>query len=326
MPTIGEPAHRPEPGGAHVRDRVRGCLLTAACGDALGAPFEGAVTVDPDALTAWQHDRAPLRYTDDTALMRTLADHLVRAARDGEVALHQDRLAREFARTWAAEPHRGYGHGAVGLLHAVHNGAAWSDVARAAFGGTGSFGNGGAMRVAPVGLLPLPVRRLAELARHSAEVTHAHPLALDGAAVQAVAVAYAHRSTFGRPLDPVHLLDTVTPHATTPEFHARLTRLRDLVRGGYTPGDVARRIGNDVSSVAAVPAALAAFLHSPDDPVAALRFAVLVGGDTDTIAAMTGAVAGARNGATPLPGAWLDRLEHRALLDGLAHSLARLHG
>ena len=97
-------------------------------------------------------------------------------------------MARRFAA--AFDPRRGYGPGAKRALRAIKRGAAWDEVGTKLFKGGGSFGNGAAMRVAPVGLFfyddPARLREAAEL---SASITHAHPLAREGAALQAFAVS-----------------------------------------------------------------------------------------------------------------------------------------
>ena len=80
-------------------------------------------------------------------------------------------------------------------------------------------------------------------------------------------------------------------------------------------------VGNAVAAVEAVPAALAAFLAHPDRPADAIRFAILPGGDTDIIAAMTGALA-APCGASALPPPWLQRLEFAGPLVAAADRLA----
>jgi poly(ADP-ribose) glycohydrolase ARH3 len=100
------------------------------------------------------------------------------------------------------------------VLASIHRGAPWAHAAAGLFGGQGSFGNGAAMRVAPLGLVPgLGLPAVAARARRSAAITHAHPQAQDGAAVQAVAVALASRSTPGRPLDPAEFAAGVAAHA-----------------------------------------------------------------------------------------------------------------
>jgi poly(ADP-ribose) glycohydrolase ARH3 len=309
-------------GAATWRQRVRGCLLLSACGDALGAPFEGAAVVTPAAVDMWFETRyGVLRWTDDTALTLVLAEHVARTGGTVEQAA----LAGELARAWARHPVRGYGRGAATVLASIHRGAPWAHAAAGLFGGQGSFGNGAAMRVAPLGLVPgLGLSAVAARARRSAAITHAHPQAQDGAAVQAVAVALASRSTPGRPLDPAEFAAGVAAHAYTRQFRQVLQRIAPLLGKDPDPARVAAEIGNDVTAIGSVPAAVAAFLRTPDSPTAAVRFAINLGGDADTIAAMTGALCGARLGERHVPAPWVRRLEHAELIDGIAGSLADL--
>jgi poly(ADP-ribose) glycohydrolase ARH3 len=301
--------------------RVQGCLLLAACGDALGAPFEGSAPVDPAEVDAWMHDPTRLRWTDDTAMMRVLAAHLVRRAG----VVDRDELAVEFAREWSRDPDRGYGPGAAQVLGAVGGGEPWAHAASRIFAGQGSFGNGAAMRVAPVGLLPgLGLSAVAGRADRSAVVTHTHRFGRDGAVVQAVAVAVAARWPGSDPVSADRFLSRVAVHARTPQFRQMLAQVATLVSARATPVEVADQVGNDTAALGSVPAALAAFLSYPDQPRAALRFAICTGGDTDTIAAMTGALCGTRGGAGVLPALWTRRLEDATHMTRLATTLARL--
>jgi len=127
---------------------ARGALLGAACGDAMGAPFEGSRAVSRILVENWMTSARAMRYTDDTALTLVLARHLITSGG----MIEEDRLARDFAEEWQSEPDRGYGAGPPRIFRAVLSGENWGSVARSAFQGTGSWGNGGAMRVAPVAL------------------------------------------------------------------------------------------------------------------------------------------------------------------------------
>jgi poly(ADP-ribose) glycohydrolase ARH3 len=302
-------------------ERATGSLLGTACGDALGAPFEGFPTVVPEAIDRWCGDGRPLVWTDDTALALTLAEHLV--AHDRTV--DQDVLAADFARTWAGEPHRGYGVGAVSVFRQIELGVAWQVAAGELFGGHGSFGNGGAMRVAPVAFpagAAAPLADVAELARRSAAVTHTHPLAQDGACAQALAVALAARSEPAVTLDVDEFVATIASHVESSELGDRLRTVAGLCRDRAAPEEIATAVGHGITALEAVPAALAAFLRHPEEPAEAITFAVRIGGDTDTIAAMAGAIAGARCGEQGLPPAWSRRLEAAAYIEQLATRLA----
>ncbi len=299
------------------RTRVRGALLGLACGDALGAPFEGERSVNAADAAAWAAAAAPLRVTDDTVLTLVLAEHL--ADRGGQV--HQDELVLAFARAWSADPGRGYGGAVQGLFARVIEGTPWREASGSQFGGAGSLGNGAAMRVAPAGVAATDLNRVADLARRSAAVTHAHPLGQDGAAVQACAVTLAAASTPGTTVNRAAWCRRLAAAAGGPAYATALNRV-----AGFTPDtvpkDVAATVGNGVEAVQAVPAALAAFFAQPDQPRDAIQFAIQLGGDTDTIAAMTGALAGARCGSSALPPPWLQRLEFAERLVSAAERLA----
>lgn len=89
-----------------------------------------------------------------------------------------------------------------------------------------------------------------------------------------------------------------------------------------SPSYAASRMGNDAAAINSVPMAIQAFLHYPDHPAEAIRYAIRAGGDTDTIASMTGVLAGARTGASGLPAAWLARLEAVDEMSDLADEIA----
>ena len=113
----------------------------------------------------------PWRVTDDTimamGIVQVLAQHQ---------AIDQQALAAAFAANYRADPYRGYGGMAHRILQEISLGADWRAASAAAFNGMGSFGNGAAMRAAPVGgYFSDDFKRAAAEARLSAEVTHAHP-------------------------------------------------------------------------------------------------------------------------------------------------------
>jgi poly(ADP-ribose) glycohydrolase ARH3 len=132
-------------------DRFAGCLLGLAVGDAFAAPFEGV----PDWFILAEHGlpeqfmrvplNDPMRYTDDTEMMIGVAETLAELGH-----IDADHLIGRFAANYT--PDRGYGSGARKVLNAAKAGEDWDHIAETNFPG-GSLGNGGAMRVAPVGLL-----------------------------------------------------------------------------------------------------------------------------------------------------------------------------
>jgi poly(ADP-ribose) glycohydrolase ARH3 len=292
-------------GAGRTRDRYRGALLGTAVGDGLGAPFEGHRSrVSAHQITSVELDHRPLRHTDDTTMTIALAESLLYV--DG---LDQDHLALTFTRHWEREPDRGYGAGTTSLLARISAGTRWKDATEAQFDGQGSFGNGAAMRIAPVALWAAgdPVLA-AHLARRSAAVTHTHPLAVDGAAVQAVAVttALAHSPT--APIDPVAFLNRLRDVAGEETLAQRLDVVGALIDEDDVADDKAR-LGTGIEAHEAVPTAIYCFLCHPDSFRDTIRLAISLGGDTDTIAAMAGAIAGARLGERAIPASWVDRTE-----------------
>jgi poly(ADP-ribose) glycohydrolase ARH3 len=295
-------------------DRWRGALLGTALGDGIGAPFEGHRHVEVDEVERWLAAADELIWTDDTAMTIALARSLL--ARGGTV--DEQHLGDGFAASFHAEPWRGYGSGPPRIFAAAARGTPYVDAAAALFDGRGSFGNGAAMRATPAAIVGgNDLTRVADLARAQARVTHAHPLGTDGAALLALGVAAL--ATFAGP--PAAAIELTLPHLETDELRRAAATAVELGPTA-TPRTIAGRLGNGIAALEAVPAALAAFLASPDDPRAVYVRAVATGGDTDTIAAMAGALVGANVGARGLPADLLSRLEGRAEIGELADRLA----
>jgi poly(ADP-ribose) glycohydrolase ARH3 len=293
-------------------DRARGALLGTFVGDALGMPFEGAAPAAiPERLTMVDARLGRGTYTDDTEMAIALAESVLEHG-----GIDASSLGRAFVD--AHDPRRGYGAGTTRVLRLVRSGLHPHDAAGSLFGGEGSQGNGAAMRIAPVAVRYADDgAALAEAARESALVTHAHALAIDAAVVQAAAIAAALR---GEPP-----LDAALAAATTAELERRLTRAARLLDGELQPAELAAALGNQPTGHQSVPAALyAAAAHESVE--AAITFAVRCGGDTDTLGAMAGAVAAAGTGAGAIPTHWLEALEDgpkgRAHVEGLADRLA----
>jgi poly(ADP-ribose) glycohydrolase ARH3 len=163
-------------------------------------------------------------------------------------------------------------------------------------------------------------RELRDQATRSARVTHAHPLAIDAAVAQAAAIAATLRGE--------EILAAARAAAATAVIDRQLALAERLLNSGASPGRACAALGNSPLGHESVPTAiLAAASHGFEDAVA---FAVRGGGDTDTLGAMTGAIAGARDGATSIPTRWLQALEDgsrgRSHVEGLAEKIAAASG
>ena len=163
-----------------------GCLVGMAIGDALGARREGRGMSRSEDIVSLAEKLEQLIYTDDTHMTIGIAESLIEnKGFDGE------HMAQTFIRNYEAELWRGYGPGPPIIFGMIKSGEAWYSAANRLYRG-GSFGNGSAMRVAPVGLLySRNLEKLREIAYQSSSITHSHELGKEGAALQACAVALA---------------------------------------------------------------------------------------------------------------------------------------
>jgi poly(ADP-ribose) glycohydrolase ARH3 len=279
-------------------DRFAGCLLGLAVGDAFAAPFEGV----PDWFILAEHGlpvqfmqvplNDPMRYTDDTEMMIGVAETLVDHGRIGA-----DALIRRFATNYT--PNRGYGSGARKILEAAQRGEDWNTIAETNFPG-GSLGNGGAMRVAPVGLLfHHDLDMVWEQAAASAYPTHRHPVGIEAAQVMALAVALAVRST---EIDRKPFLKQLRERVKTEE----MTWALDTAIG-LRKGDQYSVLGSTLQAHRSVVTAIALFAAEQGDFRKAVGRCVALGDDTDTLAAMAGALCGALGGLAAVP--FVDKLE-----------------
>jgi ADP-ribosylglycohydrolase len=250
-------------------------------------------------------------YTDDTEMMIVLAESLLEHG-----SVNEQELARAFLER--CDPSRGYGVGTLEVLASWRRGVPVDSAAQRLFGGAGSLGNGAAMRIAPVAVLfaesPDELRAQAE---RSARLTHAHPDAVDAAVVQAAAVAGALRGE--------DILAAARAAAERSVMQSRLDHAAALLDSDLGPAEVAARLGNSAIGHESVPTAIFA-AASRAGFEEAVGFAVRCGGDTDTLGAMAGAVAGAACGSTSIPARWLDALEDgqrgRRHVERLAATLA----
>ncbi|MEE8144577.1 MAG: ADP-ribosylglycohydrolase family protein [Kiloniellales bacterium] len=301
-----------------LTSKFLGCLIGKALGDAIG---ELAFAMPAEAALRRHVAKADvLVYTDDTAMALGIAESLVEA---GDLDL--EHLGRRFHDNFLREPWRGYGPGPPSIFAAVERtGLPYRQVAGRLFGGEGSLGNGAAMRVAPVGLAYRASPELAEKARLSAAVTHTHPVGMDGAAVQATAVALATVLDPEAPLDRQTFCRRLIGAAQSPEIRGRMELVRTLVSDGAPAKQAADAIGRSVAMQESMPFAIFAFLSHPDSFEDCLFTAALNGGDRDTLAAMACAISGAYLGLEAIPEAWRARLENHDLIAALSRRLARM--
>jgi poly(ADP-ribose) glycohydrolase ARH3 len=316
-------------------DKFRGCLLGAAIGDVAGAPVEAespqyiantyrsieeileAQNIPEFTGPDWQVGR----FTDDTQMTLCVAKWLLE-----DDSLSPESLLARFAA--AHEPWRRYGPHTESILrlypqHKQH----WRELATTSFP-HGSYGNGSAMRVAPIALaFSDNLDKLASVTVASSRPTHSHPLACQGAVLQAVAIAMAlHQS----PIVPADFLRVLRHRLSsfsdllqdTRPFSNALDTIEHGLAHNVSCQEMAPVLGTGASAHESVPIALYCFLRHPDSYAQVIHQAVFLGGDTDTIASMAGAISGAHLGSTAIPQNWRDGIREERYSASAIESLA----
>ncbi|MEU6376131.1 ADP-ribosylglycohydrolase family protein [Streptomyces sp. NPDC046909] len=325
-----------------VRKRAAtGALLGLALGDALGFPTE--FNDVPSILAKcgpWREMELPRPaiVTDDTQMtlavgraLRTATDRGVLSPQELAEPLRQEFIA------WNRSPenNRAPGNTCLRACELLERTDLWQDASQ-----IHSKGCGANMRVAPVGLVPgLSDEQRAGAAQLQSALTHGHPTALAASDLTAHAVRLLAQGA-----EPTGLVGLLRSYAVenrtryherwlgdlwtrsqdpTPEhFIARgwdecleiLNRLQEAVRSVSPETDPCLATGEGWIAEEALATGLLCFLLFVDEPVTALRRAACTAGDSDSIACLAGAFAGAYHGADVWPVAWADRIEYQSEL------------
>ena len=303
---------------AEIREKYLGGMIGSALGDAIGelAFFHP----NKESLCVNLEQPETYRYTDDTAMSIGIAESILKAG-----CLDEQDLGETFRENFNREPWRGYASGPPAVFSMVEElGITYVEAAQRLFGGSGSFGNGSAMRVVPVGLVFRDSPDLYEMARVSAVVTHAHPLGIDGAAVQAKAVALAAQRDPDDTFPSHAFVQDLLGFARTSQMKDKIREVGDLISRQAHPSVAAQRLGRTVAVHESLPFALYSFLRHPKSFEDCLFCAILNGGDRDTLGAMACAIAGAYLGIESIPQSWTKKLENRSFIESLASRLAEI--
>ena len=324
--------------------RASGCLFGLAFGDALGAPTE-FLHVDeilarfpPDGPAQPEGD--PARVTDDTQMMLAVGEALMQTPRPYTPTALERRLRQTFV-AWLNSPenNRAPGRTCLQACERLAKGLPWQQATVAS-----SKGCGANMRVAPVGLLPAGKNGIAEstraaIAQFQAALTHGHPTALAASDLTTRAIAELvagctpaqlphHLRTYAQEQRTTYHADWLgslwqRPGSTSPEeFIARgwdeclavLDRLDRALQQPDREHDPCLATGEGWIAEEAFATGLLCFLLYPDDPQAAIRRAAVTKGDSDSIACLAGAFAGAYHGFAVWPKDWVKRIEYAGRL------------
>jgi ADP-ribosylglycohydrolase len=274
-----------------------------SCGDAFGERFFLHPEVAQPLIAQRAIPSRPWRYTDDTAMAIAIADVLEEY---GEI--RQESLAERFGRNFLADPHRGYGPAMHSLLpELASTPSRWKELSDSLFRGTGSFGNGAAMRVATLGAyFADDLDAVPSQAEYSAVVTHSHPEGVAGAVAVALAAALACQHKTQR-LPPAEFLQQIFKRTPSSEVQLGIGKALALPNGTTAEAAVAA-LGNGakVSAPDTVPFCLWAAAHHLDDYQDALWTTVSGLGDRDTTCAIVGGIVAMSAGIESIPASWLE--------------------
>jgi len=328
--------------------RASGSLFGLAFGDALGAETEFLSVNEilrhfpPDGPQQPPGD--PALVTDDTQMTLALGNALLAAVRPYTATTLEGPLRQAFIQ-WNESPenNRAPGITCIEACDRLAEGLDWQQASRIS-----SKGCGANMRVAPVGLLPpgrdgVTAETRAALAQFQAAFTHGHPTALAAADLTATAIAdlvaggnpsslpqrlrtYAldqrthyHEAWLGS------LWEYATIFPSAQEYIAYgwneclhvLDRLEQALQIGDRASDPCQHTGAGWIAEEALATGLLCFLLYPEEPISAIRRAAVSSGDSDSLATLTGAFAGAYHGLASWPVEWFTRIEYRDQLTRL---------
>ncbi|MAT44373.1 MAG: crystallin J1 [Anaerolineaceae bacterium] len=240
------------------------------------------------------------KWTDDTHMALSLVEILTKFGK-----IDQDALIRQFSRRFIHDGRLGYGRGAALLLERVFSGENWAEINTTILKG-GSYGNGAAMRVPPLGaFFADDLERVVSEASLSAEVTHAHPEGIAGAVAIAVAAALAAQPDYPTGIDFIKSVHRYVPDGLTKD---------GILRSVEIPAEteiesVVELLGNGtaISAQDTVPFCVWCAAHHLDNYEEALWKTISGLGDRDTTCAMVGGIVALS--AKTIPQDWLTHRE-----------------
>lgn len=327
--------------------RFQGSLVGAVIGDCIGAIFESqwAETIDPDKVAKAiskveteaekEEDYKIWEFTDDTAMTRSVARSLTE-----NKGFDAEDMAERFAENYFDEPERGYG-GSVASIFKQMKDSNYEEVfepAKKQFDGQGSYGNGGAMRIAPAALFTYSQNdpaKLKDLVTQITSLTHTHEQAILGAVLQSYAIDMALNSSSS--FSPEEMAESLIILMSSFEqekppgdgadqanksdkkystYREKLELIKQYLKQDKEPSrlTIHHELGVDIAALDSVPAAVYSFLRCSRDIKGGFEdsnpfkrtvmYAISLGGDSDTVASMAGAIAGACYGLESIPKSW----------------------
>ncbi|MEM2122085.1 MAG: ADP-ribosylglycohydrolase family protein [Candidatus Bathyarchaeia archaeon] len=272
-----------------LHSKFQGAIVGSAVGSALGVPFKGVDFKDLE-LEPWPLEMIPDRYSSDIEAMIRVAESLI-------------------------EHHKGPAdeRGVHGFLDDLNPFNAYD---------IGPLSSSSAVGITPVGLFYYDdFVSLREAFNGTGLTTHVQELTVEGVIIQAYAVASSIKRIPWGCIDPVDLIEEL--EALTMHFHYRkkFKAIRWFLKSPPDKKRVIKILGNSLEASRSTPAAIYCALSRIGSFEAAVSYAVSLGGDTDTISALAGAISGALHCLEDVPYRWWTRLYNVEYLMDLADKL-----
>jgi ADP-ribosylglycohydrolase len=283
------------------KNDASGLLYGTFIGDALGMKFDGCSNeaIAPLELDSLLGQISGL-YTGDTQMNISVLEEM---AENGEI--DQVSLGTRIMNRYS--PWRKYGGGMFIVIERWRDGESFSRAAESLYFGAGSYGDGAAVRAAPISCFFKlnEVDLLFKQVMLSSRLTHTHTIGIDGALFQAYAALLALNK-----VDPSEWTSKMFQLPIDSSFKIKMGQIDYCIRNDSTVKTVIETIGNGSDALSAVTAAIYSLIRNKDSFVDAVLFAIELGGDTDTIGAMAGALAGALHGLQNIPADIISKLEN----------------
>jgi len=310
-------------------DKFKGTLLGVAIGDTLGAPFEGELrSIIHSNFTNFEefiksNKKLFNTYTDDTQLTLHTAEALIKGA-----GYDIDYLINAYIK-WLDDPPIGPGYGCLSSIRKLNYGVPWQEAA------SDSGGNGTAMRVAPIGLFfSKDLEKLKSMAIESSQITHSHPAASAGALVVARSVAYLIERPSSERIDADDFFNAIispilnSEDEIWEEFIGILRKVQSSINASTLESGLIKFSQAGVKAPYFIESYLGkAFVHPYTLSTVACAIFVFMkkqrsfkeciyalstaGGDSDTIGAIGGALAGAYFGRNEIPNELIDLIKNK---------------
>lgn len=295
-----------------MKSKFRGCLIGLALGDALGAPYEGAIdpiNIDLEKLKIEKQ----LKYTDDTIMALCIAESITENR-----AFSQKDIAERYLKWYLSGDLRGIG---LTVNRALRKYSRTRDPKTSGVIDFWAAGNGVAMRIAPIALYDINSTEevLYEHIRLDGQITHRNELAISGAFAVALAIKKAIRAKSKEEILE-YVKTQLERFGILNRVYDSLIKVSELIERETVDQEAFKILGTSGFVVHTVSSALFSFMYH-NNFLDSILSIIRAGDDTDTNAAVTGSIAGAYYGYDAIPNELINRLENRQEIIKLADEI-----